>query len=88
MVLSAFTPRASADIEEASRWYERERAGLGAEFQEELWRALDLLALTPEMGPVAHRDVRRILLHRFPYAVYYRLAAAVIEIQDGVDHRT
>lgn len=68
-------------MEEAARWYERERAGLGAEFQDELRRALELLVLTPEMVPVAHRDVRRILLHRFPYAIYYRLTATMIEVR-------
>ena len=61
--------------------------GLGAEFEQALWRALDLLIQTPEMGPVVHRDFRRILLPRFPYAVYYRLTAPVIEVRACLHHR-
>lgn len=48
---------------------------------------LDLLPETPELGPVAHRDLRRVLLRRFPYAVYYRIAAPTIEVRACLHHR-
>ena len=57
------------------------------EFQQTLWSALELLVLTPEMGPVVHRDLRRILLRRFPYSVYYRLTDATIEVRACLHHR-
>lgn len=82
-----FTARASADIERANQWYEGERVGLGAEFQLELWRVLDLLVTMPEMGPIAARDLRRVLTRRFPYAIYYRLADDVLEIRACLHHR-
>jgi plasmid stabilization system protein ParE len=82
-----FTPRAARDIERANRWYEAERAGLGAEFQIELWRVLDLLVTMPEMGPITQRDMRRVLLRRFPYATYYRLVGNVLEIRACLHHR-
>jgi len=52
-----------------------------------LWRVLELLITTPEMGPIAHRDLRRVLTRRFPYAIYYRLTDAAIEIRACLHHR-
>ena len=74
-------------MDRASQWYGTERAGLGTEFQLELWRVLDLLVTMPEMGPIAHRDLRRALTRRFPYAIYYRLAGDVLEIRGCLHHR-
>jgi plasmid stabilization system protein ParE len=82
-----FTPGAATDIERANQWYEAERAGLGAEFQIELWRVLDLLVTMPEMGPIAQRDLRRVLLRRFPHAAYYRIVGTVLEIRACLHHR-
>ena len=72
---------ASDDIEAASRWYERERSGYGAVFLDELWRVLELLVRTPEIGPTAHLDLRRIILRRFPYSIYYRVTGSVIQVR-------
>jgi plasmid stabilization system protein ParE len=69
------------------RWYETERPGLGAEFRDELWRLLELLLITPELGHIAHRDLRRALTRRFPYAVYYRITEQVIEIRACLHQR-
>lgn len=35
-------------------------------------RTLSLVARLPDSFPLIHRDVRRGLLRRFPYALYYR----------------
>ena len=70
----AFTPLAMADIERAFKWYEEQRSGLGIEFETAVGRMLDLIREMPEVAPVAHRDLRRLLLPRFPYAIYYRVA--------------
>ena len=50
-------------------------------------RALELLLQTPEIGPIAHHDLRRLLLRRFPYAVYYRINVPVIEVRACLHHR-
>ena len=66
-------PAAAADIEEAYRWYEARRAGLGQEYLESVQRALDLVMENPRAYPIVHRDARRALLRRFPYGLFYRL---------------
>ena len=77
----AFTSRASADIEKAYAWYESQRRGLGAEFQNELTRVLSVLESMPEAGPIVRKDLRRALVNRFPFALYYRLTDFAIEIR-------
>jgi len=67
-------PQAAADIEDAHRWYEVQRVGLGGEFvaalQETVGRVLD----RPDAFPIVHRGVRRALIRpRFPYGLFFRV---------------
>jgi len=66
---------ATAEIQAAYRWYEREREGLGEEFLQAVDRVVGIIAEHPEGFPVVHRDIRRAVLKRFPYSVLYRLKA-------------
>ena len=66
---------AAAEIEAAYRWYERERSGLGEEFLQAVDDLAKTIAEYPERFPVIHRDIRRALLKRFPYGIFYRLKA-------------
>jgi len=76
-----FTAATRADIADAYDWYEEQRTGLGEEFRSELNVAFALLSEFSEAGPTVHINVRRLLLRRFPYAVYYRVVGAVIEVR-------
>ena len=82
-----FTPLASADIEAANAWYEGQRAGLGDEFRQALDMVWALVLQFPESGPIAHRDLRRVLTPRFPYAIYYRPTAQIIEVRGCLHQR-
>jgi len=64
---------AEVDIAEAQLWYEAQRSGLGAEFHSEVSQVIHRLADTPLIYQVVHRDVRRAIVHRFPYLVWYRV---------------
>ena len=66
-------PAAAADVEEAYRWYEERRAGLGEEFLASFETTLNSCLANPNLYPVLHRDTRRALLKRFPYGLYYRV---------------
>jgi len=76
----SFRAEAFADVAEAFSWYQAQRPGLGDEFEAELGRTLDLLLTMPEAAPAVHRHVRRALVHRFPYALYFTLADEGIEV--------
>ena len=64
-------PEAQTDIREASRWYEDRESGLGLRFLREIRTSLDRITDNPLMFPVIEEDVRRALLHKFPYSIYF-----------------
>ncbi len=67
-------PSAAADIEDAHRWYEDRQPGMGEEFLQSVSATLEAIEQQPKRFPVVHRDVRRALLQRFPYGVFFRIA--------------
>ena len=73
-------PAAAADIDDAFLWYEGQRPGLGHEFLAAADTLMDALAEHPFRYPIVHRDTRRALLRRFPYAIYFRVYDDVIVV--------
>lgn len=66
-------PAAARDITEADAWYRERGLEIAAAFRDALAANLNLIERTPTAFPVVHHDVRRCLLGRFPYALYFRL---------------
>jgi plasmid stabilization system protein ParE len=64
-------PDADADVEATFDWYEGELAGLGQQFLNELQVTYDRIAAGPAKYQRVANEVRRALLRRFPYAVYF-----------------
>jgi toxin ParE1/3/4 len=62
---------AEADIDTAFAWYESQREGLGLEFLTAVEATLALIQRSPDQFPRVHRNVRRALVRKFPYAVFY-----------------
>lgn len=75
-----FTPRASRQVGEAGRWWRENRTKAPDALVEELQQAVDLVASQPEVGAVARNvklaGVRRLLLRRVGYHLYYRRLVA------------
>jgi plasmid stabilization system protein ParE len=64
-------PEAELDAYQAALWYDNERPGLGAAFLHAVRRAFARIAERPLQFPVVHGDVRRALLGRFPFGVFF-----------------
>jgi len=64
-------PEAQDDIEAAALWYESQRAGLGERFVSEVDALIERIRSHPLQFPLVEPPVRRGLLHRFPYAIYF-----------------
>lgn len=64
-------PEAVVDVADAYEWYEDRAIGLGDDFLNSLDVAYALIAEHPIHYPVRFDSFRRILLDRFPYAIYY-----------------
>lgn len=66
-----FLSLARAEMDEAFAWYEEQAVGLGYEFLDALDQGVRLIASFPDSHQYAGKDLRRCLLNRFPYALYY-----------------
>lgn len=66
-----FTQAARQEFLDAQDWYEKESLGLGRRFLAEVDSAVERLAANPLQFPIVHRNIRRALLRRFPYALMF-----------------
>jgi plasmid stabilization system protein ParE len=62
---------AEKDVAAAAQWYEERSSGLSLRFRASLDRALSLIENNPELYAPVYRGLRRALLRRFPYGVFY-----------------
>lgn len=66
-------PLARLDIIEAVAWYEAQRPGLGLEMADCVDAAIHRAAQTPLAFAAIEQDARRVLVRRFPYAVFFKV---------------
>ena len=64
-------PSAKHDLSEAKAWYRNISVDLGNDFVRRVDQAIALAQERPLAFQLVHRTFRRILLHRFPYALFY-----------------
>jgi plasmid stabilization system protein ParE len=67
-----YHPAVEGELSEIRRYYEERAAGLGDRFVDEFERQVLSLAATPERWMVVAGDIRRCLMKRFPYVIYFR----------------
>lgn len=77
-------PRARSEILTARKWWRANRPAAPQAFDEELEHAFRLIRSMPDAGqPVAsprHSGMRRVLLSRVHYHLYYRVTDDIAEV--------
>ena len=68
-----FSSLAHRELVASVRYYELEFSGLGAKFKEEVRRAVLRIVQYPEAWSVERGEVRKCLLHKFPYKLLYAI---------------
>ena len=71
---------ARGDLAAAVRWYRHVRPGLEADFRLCVRAAVQRIARHPESCPLVARGLRRALIDRFPFAVFYRPDGDVLRV--------
>jgi len=71
---------AEIEINEAVDFYEMECRGLGNVFIDIIESAIESIFLFPEASQVLQGEVRRKVLHKFPYSVLYSVRPDEIRI--------
>ncbi len=76
---------ARAEIVTAFQWYLMRSAAAAQRFLDAVDDAIALIEEAPERHPIIRGRLRRVLLRRFPYAVYYKVFPSTISVV-GVIH--
>ena len=86
----AFLSGADADLQTVFNQFEDYREGFGVEFMAAVEAHLTRLSTFPELAPIYLRSVRRQVMHRFPYGIFYApqptriIVIAILDLrQDG-----
>lgn len=87
MTLVIYKPAANVEVEGAFHEYERERPGLGIDFLDELLRIEGHLSLNPALYQRVEGDVRRAVLRRFPYGLFYVIDGPTVSVLACLDLR-
>jgi plasmid stabilization system protein ParE len=77
--------RARAEIRDVFDWYLSRSPDAATRFIEAIDAAITEIADAPERFPVIHGKLRRRLLSRFPYAIYYKIFPTVVSVV-GIIH--
>lgn len=82
MKRTVFAPAARDEFGAAAEWYESQAPGLGFRFVDEVDETLTRIGELPHGFPTWDEDARfrRVVVPRFPYVIFYRELADVVEI--------
>lgn len=75
-----FSSRAVREIGAAFEWYEQQSQGLGSEFELAFELQLKRLEQVPLLYTEIFPGVRRTLLPRFPYGVFYTVKGDLVHV--------
>lgn len=68
-----FSKFAKLELEDAVNFYELEYSGLGSRFKKEIEKAVLLIAKYPKAWSIARGEIRKYILHNFPYKLLYSI---------------
>lgn len=69
------------DLADAFAWYETRSSGLGDELLDEVGHTVNSISRHPLGNAIAWKDIRRALVRRFPYSVFYRVTPHEIVVR-------
>ncbi len=68
------------EIEDGREYYNLQQEKLGDKFKKEIQKSINRILLTPKLYPKTRNDIRRCLLHKFPYSLFYTIDIDTIVI--------
>jgi hypothetical protein len=71
---------ARREYDEAKEFYEIEQPGLGAQFEEQIRYSLLRIRQHPQAWPPERKEIRRYIVHKFPYKILYSIQNDLIVV--------
>ena len=75
-----FHPHASEEMNHAAAWYESQQKGLGKRFLATVQDCIQRICINPAIYHEVYPPFRRGLVHKFPFAVVYKVVRDDIQI--------
>ncbi len=64
---------ARREYDEAKEFYETEQPGLGSQYEEQIRHSLLRIQQYPQAWPPERKEIRRYIVHKFPYKILYSI---------------
>ena len=77
---------AEGEIQEAVDFYDAHRDRLGSGFPKEVRSTVRRLREYPRLGSAVEGEVRRFVLRRFPYSIYYEVRSRELYVLSVAHH--
>lgn len=72
--------QAESDFIAAARWYESQSRGLGTEFLRAVEVCIASIGTNPAMFAVVYKNLRRALLRKFPYGIFFLIKQQTVVV--------
>lgn len=73
-------PEALTDIQKTTDWYNEQSYGLGTRFQKQVITQINKLNKTAEIYTVRYKDVRCMIIRKFPFMVHFLIENETVVI--------
>ena len=73
-------PQVEYEIQQAYDWYEEKCNGLGDDFILSIDEEIEIISTTPSIYQKVYKNVRRAIIHRFPYCIFFIQENEIIQI--------
>ena len=77
---------AQADLRDAFTWYQDKQLGLGEDFLEAIDAKLKRIESNPLQFPILRGQIRRAIVTRFPYGIFYVFGDEMISVLAVIHH--
>jgi len=75
-----FLPLAKLELDDAIEYYELQLEGLGKRFKEEVRNSINRISIFPKAWTVIRPNIRKCVMHKFPYNILYSIQKNTILI--------
>lgn len=75
-----FLPLAKSELDDAIEYYELQLEGLGIRYKGEVKSTIKRIAIFPTAWVEVKPEIRKCMMHKFPYNIYYSIQDDIIII--------
>jgi len=81
------SPFAELDLDTIQEWYTLHSETLFPKFDKEFTACLHLIVANPSQFPLIRNNIRRAILKRFPYSIFFQVKEEKIFILSVIHHK-